>query len=223
MPLESRAHATGRTAAAKMNQPLERGFTGHEHLDDVRLIHMNGRVYDYALGRFLSVDPIISNPANSQSLNPYWYIGNNPLSGVDPTGYTESIRTTHYFESHPPGGSIAGEIGNHIVTIQVADSSTAQQNGAQGMGAKASSAGSHSDQGSPQDISNREAEVSRGKAGDKQTSRDQQSAHRADQGLPVPSDLVPITPGDAKLAQSLQPQVNERINSGKEESLPSSS
>ena len=48
---------------------------------------MNGRVYDYRLGKFLSVDPIISNPANSQSVNPYSYIGNNPLSGVDPTGY----------------------------------------------------------------------------------------------------------------------------------------
>src|SRR5206468_13005287 len=65
----------------------ERGFTGHEHLDDLYLIHMNGRIYDYRLGRFLSVDPIISNPANSQSLNPYSYIGNNPLSAVDPTGY----------------------------------------------------------------------------------------------------------------------------------------
>ena len=65
----------------------DRGFTGHEHLDDTQLIHMNGRVYDYRLGRFLSVDPIISNPLNSQSLNPYSYIGNNPLSGVDPTGY----------------------------------------------------------------------------------------------------------------------------------------
>jgi hypothetical protein len=53
---------------------------------------MNGRVYDYRLGRFLSVDPIISNPANSQSINPYSYIGNNPLSGVDPTGYN-STRT----------------------------------------------------------------------------------------------------------------------------------
>jgi RHS repeat-associated protein len=65
----------------------EHGFTGHEHLDETLLIHMNGRVYDYQLGRFLSVDPIISNPANSQSINPYSYIGNNPLSGVDPTGY----------------------------------------------------------------------------------------------------------------------------------------
>jgi RHS repeat-associated protein len=64
-----------------------RGFTGQEHVDDVRLLHMGGRVYDYQLGRFLGVDPIIQNPANSQSLNPYSYIGNNPLSGKDPTGY----------------------------------------------------------------------------------------------------------------------------------------
>jgi RHS repeat-associated protein len=63
------------------------GFTGHEHLDETLLIHMNGRAFDYRLGRFLSVDPIIGNPANPQSMNPYSYIGNNPLSGVDPTGY----------------------------------------------------------------------------------------------------------------------------------------
>src|SRR5438874_5472836 len=78
----------------KMYQSFERGFTGHEHLDDVYLIHMNGRVYDYRLGRFLSVDPIISNPANSQSINPYSYIGNNPLSGIDPTGYQQCFRVT---------------------------------------------------------------------------------------------------------------------------------
>ncbi len=64
------------------------GFTGHEHLNSVELIHMNGRVYDYALGKFLSVDPFIQFPLNSQSLNPYSYILNNPLAGTDPTGYT---------------------------------------------------------------------------------------------------------------------------------------
>jgi filamentous hemagglutinin len=48
---------------------------------------MNGRVYDYALGRFLGVDPFIQFPSNSQSLNPYSYILNNPLAGTDPTGY----------------------------------------------------------------------------------------------------------------------------------------
>jgi hypothetical protein len=48
---------------------------------------MNGRVYDYNLGRFLSVDPFILDPGNSQSINPYSYGMNNPLSGTDPTGY----------------------------------------------------------------------------------------------------------------------------------------
>ena len=64
-----------------------RGFTDHEHLDESQLIHMNGRVYDFNLGRFLSVDPYIQEPGNSQSMNPYSYIMNNPMSGTDPSGY----------------------------------------------------------------------------------------------------------------------------------------
>ncbi|WP_281282207.1 polymorphic toxin-type HINT domain-containing protein, partial [Aliikangiella marina] len=64
-----------------------RGFTDHEHLDDAQLIHMNGRVYDYNLGRFMSVDPFIQEPGNSQSMNPYSYGMNNPLAGTDPSGY----------------------------------------------------------------------------------------------------------------------------------------
>jgi hypothetical protein len=53
----------------------------------MQLIHMNGCMYDYNNGRFLSVDPFIQAPTSTQSLNPYTYIFNNPLSGVDPTGY----------------------------------------------------------------------------------------------------------------------------------------
>ncbi|WDE06521.1 hypothetical protein SG34_006265 [Thalassomonas viridans] len=64
-----------------------RGFTDHEHLDEVELIHMNGRVYDYNVGRFMSVDPVIQEPGNSQSINPYSYLMNNPMAGTDPTGY----------------------------------------------------------------------------------------------------------------------------------------
>jgi len=48
---------------------------------------MNGRAYDYNLGRFYGVDPFIQFPSNSQSLNPYSYLMNNPLAGTDPTGY----------------------------------------------------------------------------------------------------------------------------------------
>ncbi|WNO10291.1 RHS repeat-associated core domain-containing protein [Teredinibacter sp. KSP-S5-2] len=68
-----------------------RGFTDHEHLDSVQYIHMNGRVYDYNLGRFLSVDPYVQEPGNSQGINPYSYILNNPLAGTDPTGYSAVV------------------------------------------------------------------------------------------------------------------------------------
>jgi len=64
------------------------GFTGHEHLDNVNLVHMGGRVYDPVIGRFLSPDPIIADGADSQSVNPYAYVGNRPLNATDPTGYT---------------------------------------------------------------------------------------------------------------------------------------
>jgi hypothetical protein len=53
---------------------------------------MNGRAYDYQLGRFLSVDPFIQG-ISSDAINPYSYIGNNPLSGTDPTGYISCTDT----------------------------------------------------------------------------------------------------------------------------------
>jgi RHS repeat-associated protein len=64
-----------------------RGFTGHEHVDEVGIIHMNGRIYDPELGRFLSADPHIQSPNNSQSHNRYSYVLNNPLKYTDPSGY----------------------------------------------------------------------------------------------------------------------------------------
>jgi hypothetical protein len=48
---------------------------------------MNGRIYDPTLGRFLQADPHIQAPKNSQSLNRYSYVLNNPLSYTDPSGY----------------------------------------------------------------------------------------------------------------------------------------
>ena len=55
-------------------------------LDNVGLIHMNGRVYDPNVGRFLSTDPLISDFGDSQSVNPYAYVGNRPLNHAAATG-----------------------------------------------------------------------------------------------------------------------------------------
>jgi len=41
---------------------------------------MGGWGYDYNLGRFISMDPFIQDPGNSQSINAFAYIMNNPLS-----------------------------------------------------------------------------------------------------------------------------------------------
>lgn len=47
----------------------KRGYTGHEHLDDVGIIHMNGRIYSPSLGRMLSPDPVTQAPENAQNYN----------------------------------------------------------------------------------------------------------------------------------------------------------
>ncbi|MEG3223315.1 SpvB/TcaC N-terminal domain-containing protein [Vibrio gigantis] len=64
-----------------------RGYTGHEQIEEVGLIHMNGRIYDAELGRFLSADTVIQAPYVTSSFNRYSYVMNNPLKYTDPTGY----------------------------------------------------------------------------------------------------------------------------------------
>lgn len=63
-----------------------RGFTGHEHLDDFGLINANARLYEPSTGRFLSPDPFIQAPDYSQNYNRFAYAFNNPLCFYDPDG-----------------------------------------------------------------------------------------------------------------------------------------
>ncbi|WP_029988654.1 RHS repeat-associated core domain-containing protein [Myroides odoratimimus] len=65
---------------------IDRGYTGHEHLYTVGLIHMNGRIYDPALRRFLSPDNYVQDNTSTQSYNRYGYVLNNPLLYTDPSG-----------------------------------------------------------------------------------------------------------------------------------------
>lgn len=64
-----------------------RGYTGHEMLDEVGLINMNGRVYDPRLGRFMQADPFVQAASDTQMHNRYSYVRNNPLNATDPSGY----------------------------------------------------------------------------------------------------------------------------------------
>ena len=92
------------------------GFTDHEQLDAVGLIHMNGRVYDPELGRFLSADPFVQAPLSSQSYNRYSYVFNNPLSFTDPSGFIGTgDRTTREDDGKNPDGGPVEEV---VVTGQ---------------------------------------------------------------------------------------------------------
>ncbi|OOV20660.1 RHS repeat-associated core domain-containing protein [Flavobacterium sp. LM4] len=75
---------TNGTGAALMM--LDRGYTSHQHLAEVGLIHMNGRLYDPILRSFLMPDNFIQQPENTQNYNRYSYVLNNPLMYTDPSG-----------------------------------------------------------------------------------------------------------------------------------------
>ena len=90
-----------------------RGYTGHEMLDAVGIIHMNGRIYDPKLGRFLQADPVIQFPNYSQSRNRYSYVLNNPLAYTDPTGYFP------IFTAFAVVGLIAADISSKIIIAAV--------------------------------------------------------------------------------------------------------
>ncbi len=60
------------------SSPNEFKFTG-EQVDSSGLQYLRARYYDPAIGRFVGRDPI---PA----VNPYLYVGDNPVNYVDPSG-----------------------------------------------------------------------------------------------------------------------------------------
>ncbi|MDD3592458.1 MAG: FG-GAP-like repeat-containing protein [Sulfurovum sp.] len=80
-----------------------RAYTGHEQVAEVPgLIHMNARVYDSDIGRFLSADTIIQNPYDSQYFNRYSYVRNNPVNYTDPTGHeTVDLGTIYCYAEEP--------------------------------------------------------------------------------------------------------------------------
>lgn len=126
------------TGAGISNQaPSTRGFTDHEMLSDQGLIHMNGRVYDPTLGRFLSPDPFVESSADAQSFNRYSYVGNNPLGATDPSGYFSlkdvvkivAVIVVGYFTAgwaiHALGTSMTGSLATGFTVTTVSASKAA--------------------------------------------------------------------------------------------------
>jgi RHS repeat-associated protein len=99
------------------------------------LNHMNGRVEDAILGRFLSADPYIPDPGNAQSYNRYSYVNNNPMSLIDPSGFDDTCPSNNGLPTpglcDGSGGSLGVNSSGAAGGI-VAGGSSAQQNDANG-------------------------------------------------------------------------------------------
>jgi RHS repeat-associated protein len=61
-------------------------FTGHELDEETGLIYAKARFYDPDIGRFLSQDTVLGDVASPPSLHRYFYVMQNPLRFLDPTG-----------------------------------------------------------------------------------------------------------------------------------------
>jgi RHS repeat-associated protein len=62
-----------------------RRFAGEED-DDNGVMYLRARYYEPYIGRFLSRDPFPMDETNTQGINRYVYVQNNPVNFVDPTG-----------------------------------------------------------------------------------------------------------------------------------------
>ena len=61
-------------------------FTGEQMDSETGLIYLRARYYDTETGRFISKDPFTGFATNTQSLNRYTYVQNNPMVYADPSG-----------------------------------------------------------------------------------------------------------------------------------------
>ena len=71
----------------QISSETSRGFIQQEELASVGLVHLNARLYDPHIGRFISADPT----GRKGGPNLYAYANNNPTTFTDPSGLLSSF------------------------------------------------------------------------------------------------------------------------------------
>jgi RHS repeat-associated protein len=100
-----------------INAATRHGYTWHTALGEMGLNDMNGRIQDAVTGRFLSADPYVSSPGNTQAYNRYSYVMNNPLTYNDPSGYAASgVHGKALPYNYTPTGSISSVFTSAFMT-----------------------------------------------------------------------------------------------------------
>src|SRR5258706_7751985 len=73
------------------------GFTGQMQDAASGLTYLRARDYDPALGRFLTPDAMVPNPANGQAWNAYAYAYNDGVNLVDPSGFAPGPLSSEFW------------------------------------------------------------------------------------------------------------------------------
>jgi RHS repeat-associated protein len=81
------------------------GFTGHVNDADTGLVYMQQRYYDPVAGRFLSVDPVVTDEKTGSSFNRYVYGNGNPYKFKDPDGRQSYVANPVFGGDDNGGGS----------------------------------------------------------------------------------------------------------------------
>ena len=84
---ELRYKPWGETRYSSGTTPTRRQFTGQITDTEIGLYFYDARYYSPAIGRFVSVDTVVSDQNNLQHLNRFSYVGNRPLNFTDPSGH----------------------------------------------------------------------------------------------------------------------------------------
>ncbi|MGE5827666.1 MAG: polymorphic toxin-type HINT domain-containing protein, partial [Micromonosporaceae bacterium] len=98
---------------------MDKGYVGGTK-DRTGLTHLGVREYDPAIGRFISVDPVIE-PSEPQQLHPYTYGHNTPVNRADPTGewpdWLDSAVSTVASAVTTVGNAVANTVASTVESI----------------------------------------------------------------------------------------------------------
>ncbi|MFC0547873.1 RHS repeat-associated core domain-containing protein [Kutzneria chonburiensis] len=95
---------------ASVSWPGSLGYVGGTQDPATQLENLGAREYNPAVGRFLSVDPVLGANDPNQ-LNGYDYAGNNPVTGSDPSGlWCDGCNDGKGWDT--PNGYFVGKIGD---------------------------------------------------------------------------------------------------------------
>lgn len=95
--------AWGRARYVGGSARTTRGFVGGRSEEMTGLVYLQARYLDPAQARMVSADSVIPDPFTPQTLNPYAFVMNDPVTLIDPTGHSPEDPSDEWLPYPEPG------------------------------------------------------------------------------------------------------------------------